>query len=628
MKDAYIFDVEATGLSLNSNIHCFVAVEEESDTTYELTDTSKMGEFVCQDGVTLIGHNIAAYDIPLIENKAGIKTKATLIDTLYLSWYLYPKRLKHGLADWGEEFGVPKPKVDDWEGLTVEEYLHRCREDVKINKLLWKKQWDFLMRIYGSEEAAWKLINYLMHKARCMRLQAISKWKLDIPKVVNTKKMLEDLKAPAYEAVKAVMPSVPQFKKKKKPAKCFKKDGTLSNYGIKWFELLKERGLPEHWNSEVEVSDGEEEPNPDSVPQLKAWLFSLGWKPCTFKFVKEDKGKFREVPQVRIENSGGLLTPSVLALAETIPAIKKLEGYTILGHRVGILNGFLEAADEDGYVIAEMGGLTNTLRLKHRTLVNLPAPDKKYGADIRGCLIAPDNDHELCGSDKVALEDRTKQHWMWPYDPEYVKSMMEEGYCPHVDIAKLAGFLTEEQEARYKSGNFLSKADEKEIVAGRKAAKPVNYGGVYGQKAKGLSRSSGMPLELATKLTNIYEQRNWSLKKIADNCEVKVVDRQKWLYNPVSQLWYSLRTDKDRFSTLNQGTGDYAFNVWIKHVLKRREQLTGQFHDEIILTVKKGKREKVERMLREALADANKELKMNRELDISLDFGDNYAQIH
>jgi DNA polymerase III alpha subunit (gram-positive type) len=70
------------------------------------------------------------------------------IDTLSLSWYLYPERNRHGLADWGQDLGVAKPKVDDWQNLSFDEYAHRCQEDTKINWMLWKKMERRLSEIY------------------------------------------------------------------------------------------------------------------------------------------------------------------------------------------------------------------------------------------------------------------------------------------------------------------------------------------------------------------------------------------------------------------------------------------------------------------------------------------------
>jgi hypothetical protein len=137
-----------------------------------------------------------------------------------------------------------------------------------------------------------------------------------------------------------------------------------------------------------------------------------------------------------------------------------------------------------------------------------------------------------------------------------------------------------------------------------------------------------MGLAEATKLTNIYRKRNWAINSVADECKVKVVDKQKWLYNPVSELWYSLRAEKDRFSTLNQGTGVWCFDTWVKYQRQKGLPQIGQFHDETINLVKEENKEKAEQVLRWAIDMTNKELNLNRDLDIDVQFGMNYAQIH
>jgi hypothetical protein len=50
--------------------------------------------------------------------------------------------------EWGSDLGVAKPKVDDWQNLSFEEYAHRCEADTKINWLLWKKMERRLKEIY------------------------------------------------------------------------------------------------------------------------------------------------------------------------------------------------------------------------------------------------------------------------------------------------------------------------------------------------------------------------------------------------------------------------------------------------------------------------------------------------
>ena len=133
---------------------------------------------------------------------------------------------------------------------------------------------------------------------------------------------------------------------------------------------------------------------------------------------------------------------------------------------------------------------------------------------------------------------------------------------------------------------------------------------------------------MGERLYEAYWKRNWSLIAIADECIVKNSRGVKWLWNPVAKIWMYLKAEKDRFSTLNQSTGTYAFDRWEFYILKRRPQLTAQFHDEVILELRKGNRDAMTGILKDAMADVNNELKLNRELDCDIDFGDNYSEIH
>ena len=142
-------------------------------------------------------------------------------------------------------------------------------------------------------------------------------------------------------------------------------------------------------------------------------MFSLGWEPCTFKYIKESPTETRLIPQVR---KNGELTKSVKLLIEKNPVVGVLDGLTVIQHRLGIFEGLVEC-ERDGYVQASVNGLTNTLRFKHnKPLVNLPSIDKPWGKEIRGCLIAPKG-YKLCGAEMTALEDTNKRHYMEPYDP-------------------------------------------------------------------------------------------------------------------------------------------------------------------------------------------------------------------
>ena len=144
-----VFDVEADGLLDDATkIHC-LSYTSDGQTVNTLFDYNQMRDLLLsQSG--LIGHNIVRYDIPLLENILGIKIKARLFDTLPMSWVLNYNRPKHGLESFGEDFGIPKPVIDDWHNLTQEDYQHRCVEDVKINWKLWQNVLERFMFITSS----------------------------------------------------------------------------------------------------------------------------------------------------------------------------------------------------------------------------------------------------------------------------------------------------------------------------------------------------------------------------------------------------------------------------------------------------------------------------------------------
>lgn len=611
-----VFDIEANGLK-PTKIHCLSA---NLNGKVRSTDNyGNMRSFLSK-AEYLVGHNIIRYDIPVLKKLLNIKIKAKLIDTLALSWYLEPYRLRHGLEEYGEELGVKKPSIVDWDNLPIEEYMHRCNQDVEINQRVWDRQWSQLLELYGSEEEALRFIDYLMFKMSCARKQEELGWKLDVQKVkASIEKLSLDKEKKTQELIEA-MPKVAVYAEKKKPAKPYKINGELSKSGEEWFAFLKEQSLPANREESVTYIKGWKEPNPNSSDQIKDWLFSLGWKPATFDYKKTDTGDTRTIPQVQQDKAKGPgLCESVKALFDKEPKLELLEGLSILTHRLSILHGFLDNVDENGYVQAQIQGFTNTLRFKHKVLVNLPGVDKLYGSDIRGCLVAPDG-YELAGSDMTALEDNTGRHYMFPYDPDYVEEMSKEGYDPHLDLARSSRKITEEE---YHQGR-----EDKRIKLIRKNYKAGNYACKYGAQAKKLALTLGISVKEAQEIVDAYWDRNWSVKEVADACETKVCLGQMWLYNPISKFWYSLRHDKDRFSTLNQGTGVYCFDTYLKYVIDNGPPIIGQFHDEWIAPIRLGNRERLQAHVDKAIQLANEELGLNVKLTVGLAFGENYAEIH
>ena len=578
-----------------------------------------MRDFLSRE-VYIIIHNGARYDLPVLEKLLGIEIKAKIIDSLPIAWAIDPDRSSYGLESYGIDFGIPKPEIEDWEFLTPEKYRHRCEEDVKINSFLWKKLWRRLSLLYKNEEQALKYCEYLTFKMRCAQRQEEARWKLDVDKAKELYDKLVQEKEEKVIALKWAMPRIPIIQEKTKPTVLNKKDGTLSKRGQEWFDLLKELNLPE--NTEVvNVVKGYEEPNPSSTPQLKAWLKSLGWKPQTLKtVVNKQTGESRQVEQINLPNGGGVCE-SVLELVEKDENVRLLDGLSVLGHRIPLVRGFLNAVDSEGYIKAQVQGLTNTLRFIHAVAVNIPRIDRPYGKEIRSLLTAPEG-YELCGSDMKSLEDRLKQHYIYPLDPDYVNEMNKEDWDPHLDLALSASAVTINQVIAYKSEIDTS------IKPIRSIFKNGNYACQYGAGPPRLAITCNVDLSKAKEIHEAYWKRNWAIKEVASQQVIKEVDGYMWLLNPVNKYYYFLKYKKDVFSTLVQGTASYVFDLWIAFVLKQRDQLTFQFHDEGGWTIPLGFRKEMTKILTKAIDQTNKVLKLNRELGIDIQFGPNYAAIH
>tara|TARA_R110002020_G_scaffold6662_4_gene28219 strand:- start:4815 stop:6656 length:1842 start_codon:yes stop_codon:yes gene_type:complete len=611
-----IFDAEADGLlDRATKIHCFSYLDGDDMKTLHHYDDMRQ---LLTTTKGLVGHNIVRYDVPLLNKILGIKIKARLFDTLPMSWVLNPTRSKHGLDSFFLDFGIEKPKIDDWENLSQQDYTYRCEQDVRITKALWDNLLKRFLRLYKTKEKLDKFFRYLEFKMDCANEAEQQGWRLDLNLAESCVDKLTKLQEEKITELSDVMPLRKLTKVKTKPKVCHKKDGSLSSHGEKWFSLLDEYGLPEGYNGDVTVSDGTEEANPNSTDQVKDWLFSLGWKPCTHKYNKnKETGEEKKVPQVR-KNSE--LTKSVRLLIEDNPAVEVLDGLTVLQHRLSIFKGFVEC-ERDGYLKAEIDGLTNTLRFKHKKpLVNLPSVDKPWGREIRSCLVAPEGT-VLCGADMTSLEDTTKRHYMKPYDPKYVEEMSREGFDPHLDLAKHAKKITQVDIDKYNRGEI----DLKPL---RKVFKVVNYSATYGIGAEKLSRETGMKIYQAKRLLDAYWIRNWSVKAFSESQPIRKIGDEMWIQNPVSKFWHSLRYEKDAFSTINQSTGSYCFDKWVAYYRTRRSNIVGQFHDESINVVRKGEEEQHTNVLGWAIGKLNEQLKLNVELGIDVQYGKNYAEIH
>jgi len=608
-------------------------------------------------------HNGLPYDKRAFE-KLGYTVNCTIIDTLSLSWMLYPDKMQHGVAAWAKEmYGdeVGKVEIEDWKGLSYEEYKERCEVDTKLQIGMWVKFLGVLRELYDTDAEIEKVINYSNFKMECLVIQDENQVLIDVVQCQKNSDILQAIVDEKVEELKKLMPEVPVTAKRKRPAKPFKKDGTMSNTGQKWFDLMDQIGYPHEYDGEVIVTTKYIEPNPQSVAQMKTYLFTLGWEPSVYKKSTSTGDK---VPQLKNDDDEKTLCRDIDRLIESNPSLQALSGLSVAQHRLGYLTKFLKTVDENGYMPARANGFAKTLRLKHGGgFQNLPKPTAAYGEFVRSVMVAPEG-YVLVGSDISSLEDQTKKAAIFPYDPDYVNSMSGTGYDSHLEIGVKADMLTAEEVKFYRWFKRFEKVHRKEEITAeliselqadpelqewvgmnyeehhhlfedinktRASAKTVNYSSVYGVGAQKLSESIGRTYKEAKKLLDAYWEINWAVKQYAADQRTKTIsDGREFIYNPISKLWLLLTSDHLRFSVLNQNAGVKVFDYWCYEMIQRGIKPIMQFHDEVGLYAKNNPEdiEKTELILRESMQQVNKIFNFPFEIEIDVMVGKNYAEVH
>ena len=99
------------------------------------------GQWVCF-------HNGINFDLVVLKRFYPWFKPAKIDDTFVLSCLFEPDRFGHGLADWGTQFGIPKPVHEDWTQYSPE-MKHRNIEDVRITEKVYhhllkeRQSWDW-----------------------------------------------------------------------------------------------------------------------------------------------------------------------------------------------------------------------------------------------------------------------------------------------------------------------------------------------------------------------------------------------------------------------------------------------------------------------------------------------------
>jgi hypothetical protein len=648
LDNALIVDIETRGLlsvlKSKEDLHV-MSVGWKSNGKWNIKSTNKeedIAKIFENPNNTIVGHFFIAYDLPALKIMfPNINFKAKIIDSLALSHYLANDRLKHGLEDYGIEFGYEKVKIseEEWENLTYEKAEERCRRDIQINCILWDKQLTLLRELYETDDEIYSPIARCNFKMELLHIQENNRIKLDVGLCKKNLAFLEDIIAEKEKELNSILPTIKNIATRKRPAKLYKADGKISSAGEKWFSMTKQLNLSEDYDGDINEVVSESPPNCQSTKQMKDYLFSKGWKPKLFK-----DGANGKVPQLRDDNKE--LCSSIKELIKTVPELESLDGLSVAQHRAGYLKAFLDTMNEDGYVKAGWSGMAKTFRVKHnKPIVNLPSNNSQYGDLVRSCLIAPEG-MLFANADLSSLEDKTKQCCIYPYDPTYVETLNTPGYDAHLRIAELGNFMSDDEirffkwyKQKDKDIKHLPESfkvyDELELTEQfnrlskvRHTCKTTNYSATYSASAKKIAETAGVPLKIGQALHKTYWDLNWSVKKFTEDLKVKTVDGRNWIYNPFTKLWLLLTADHIKFSATNQNFGACVFDTFLWYLVQAGIKPIMNIHDELSFYIKVGQEDWARKVIKESMDKVNVIFNQPISFESEPEFATSYGNVH
>lgn len=392
-----VFDLEADGLMPEvTQVWCCVAqdVDTGEEFIFEPHQIQEMLSFLssCKE---LIGHNIVEYDIPVLEKLYGFSYDGGVFDSLIVSRLQRAKRVKppgckagpHSVEAWGMRFGRGKPEHEDWSQYSPE-MLHRCREDVEIQKMIY----NYLLE--EGKDHNWATARKAAFKFfEVMGKQEQYGWLMDEEKIHSGIHMLDHWVRKIEAFVVPTIPKVREVAKEKQwHDKPFTQAGKYKAHTINWMESVgltpDDRPIGGSFTPVLyrDIDLGKQ-------VEVKRYLLSQGWRPREWN--TNDAGE-RTSPKLRHDDPfEGLVDKKARLIARRIQII----------HRRGMLTGFLRDMGEDKRLRQSISGIAATGRLTHRVIVNVPGSDKFFGKFIRKCFICKPG-YVIIGTDSAACQNR------------------------------------------------------------------------------------------------------------------------------------------------------------------------------------------------------------------------------
>ena len=383
-ESAIYLDLEANGLTPDT-IWC-VVTRENGKTEVHL-DPGSLRKAL-EGSVSVCGHNLIGYDLPVLERLWGLSVAPErIVDTLVLSRLYDPSRQGgHSLRSWGESLGFPKGDHSDWSRLS-QEMIDYCIRDVEVTEAVHKS----LTRDMSGFDA--ESIE-LEHKVQyIVQQQERNGWVLDQQLAHELLATFKERMNEIEEDLQAKFPPI-----------------VHERYSEKTGKRLKDR---------VEVF------NVGSRQQIAKRLSTLG--------VRFEK---------LTEKGNPIVDEAVLDTID-LPEAKAVSEYLMLQKRYAQVYSWLEHVQEDGRVhgrVISNGAVTGRMTHQSPNMAQVPASHSPYGHECRSCWTVPEG-KKLVGFDASGLELRMLAHYM--NDKEFTNVLLTEDIHTRNQLA--AGLETRPQ---------------------------------------------------------------------------------------------------------------------------------------------------------------------------------------
>ena len=568
-----IFDIETDGLLDDvTKVHCICIQDTNTNRVWKYDPTQlDVALDVLQDADEIGGHNVMAYDLPVLKKVFNFHYVGKVFDTLVASRLIWPnlkeKDLKkrtvenkligsHSLKAWGQRLGKFKgdygEQEEAWETFS-QGMLDYCAQDVSLNVELYKL---IQSKKYPEEPMR------LEHEMNRLLLQ---QQELGFPfDVEKAQKLYTELSARKQEIetelVDTLPPTIVEMKTKTKV-------------------------IPF---------------NPASRQQIADRLQQKGWEPKEFTPSGD--------PKIDEKILAGINMPEARLLTE----------YLMLNKRLGQLGNGKQAwlkLEKSGKIhgrVNHMGAVTSRCTHSDPNVAQVPSTGAAFGKECRELFHAPEG-YSLLGADASGLELRCLAHYMSRYDGgRYGKEILEGDI--HTANQEAAGLETRPQAKTFIYGFLYGAGNEK---IGEIIGKGAKEGGQI--KKRFLAKTPA--LKKLTEALNIRLEQQHG-EKFINGLDGRLIP----IRHPHAALNTLLQSAgaiicKKWYATVENMIRSKGYTT-------EEAAVVAFVHDEVQILVKKGLEDEIGGITKAAIKETERAFNFKCPLDSEYQVGSSWADTH